>query len=217
MKKVLIIGAVVVMVLFAAAGGYLLFIADDKEEATTSSQTETTSTSSEFSPVSTEGVAMIATITTTQDGEKNAFVMKFDGEGVSEYTTEQNGESVRFVTTKEAYFMCNSQGCFKYSNTQAQTGATNPDEYEYSQSDIDAFKANSTYKGQKSCGDSMCDVWEVSNFNGSGTATFYLDTSSKRIMKIESTSNGSTTTIEYEYTDVTIEVPTDAQELPSGI
>ncbi len=218
MKKVLIIGAVIVLVLGVAAGGYFLFFNGEESTTTnTSSQTENTASTNEFSLALTQNVPMVATISTTQDGEKNTFVMSFDGKGNSEYEVEQNGEQVRFISTKTDYYMCNTQGCFKYANTQEQTGTSNPDEYEYDQTEIDAFKANSTYKGQQSCGSGTCDVWEVANFSGGGTATLYIDSTSKRIMKIESAFNGSTTTITYDYKDVTIEVPADAQELPSGI
>ncbi len=218
MKKVLIIVGVLVLVVGAAAGGYLFFVKDNGSTDTSSSaQNQDTGNSSEFSPVSTEDTPMVATITTTQDGEKNTIVMAFDGNGNSEYAIDQEGKEVRFITTEDSYFMCNDSGCFKYANTQEQSGTTNPDEYEYSQSDIDNFKKQATYKGQQSCDEGTCDVWEVANFNGGGTATFYLDSGSKRIVKIASTFNGSTSTITYDYKNVTIEIPANAQELPAGI
>lgn len=218
MKKVLIIGGVLVLIVGAAAGGYLLFVKNDDSTGTSSSgQNQDAGSSSEFSPVSTEDTPMIATITTSQDGEKNTIVMKFDGEGNNEYSIEQEGEEVRFVTTGDAYYMCRVSGCFKYANTQEQSGTTNPDQYEYNQTDIDNFKKQATYKGQQSCDGGTCDVWEISNFNGGGTATFYLDSDSKRIVKIASTFNGSTSTITYDYKSVTIDIPENAQELPAGI
>lgn len=216
MKKVLIIGVVLVMIV-GAAGGYWFLLRDDEAATNANNTAQSTENTEQFNPVATTDVPMIATITTEADGEKNVMVMKFDGKGNSEYTTEQNGEEVRFVITEDTYYMCNMSGCFKYANTQEQAGATDPAQYEQSQEDIDKFRANATKKGTESCGTSTCEVWEVSNYSENGSATFFVDTSSKRIVKIESAFNGSTSVIEYDYTDVTIEIPTTAEELPSGI
>ncbi len=216
MKKFLIIGGVVVIVLGAATGGYLVFFLGDNDQQDATGQTETTENA--FNPVATEGVPVVATVTTTQDGETQTFVMEFDGNGNSQYEMDSDGQTIRFVTTKDAHYMCNdAQGCFRYPTSDAQQGAVDPGQYEYSQSDIDNFRANATHKGQQSCSTGTCDVWDVSNFQDSGTATVFIDTASKRIVKIESTFNGSTSTIEFDYRDVTIEIPTDAQELPAGI
>jgi hypothetical protein len=217
-KKVLIIVGVVVLVV-ASAGAYLLLTNNEATEETTQSTSEETSTvENAFSPVSTEGQSFVATINTTLDGEVNEATLSFDGEGKSEYVATANGQTQRFVYTPDAYYSCNdTQGCFKFNLSDSAGPTVDPEEYQFKEEKAQDFNETANYEGQKSCDVGTCDVWVSNSFENQGKTTIYLDARDKKIVKIESTVDGTTSTITYDYKDVTIEVPTDAEELPAGI
>lgn len=218
MKKIIIVLVVAVLVVGGAGAYWFLYRDNDSNSsADVSSQDADGDAAQQFNPKITDNTDMIVTVSTQADGEKSETVIKYDSKGNSEYTAEQNSEEVRFVSTAEAYYMCNSTGCYKYANTQDQTGSQNPDQYSYSQSDIESYRSRAEYKGKEACGNDTCDVWQVSDYAGGASASIYIDSSTQRIEKITSDVNGSKTTITYSYNPVTIDIPTDAQELPSGI
>lgn len=216
MSRTRIIAAVVVVAL-AGGGAYLLTKDDNGDKSSEStSQTANNQTGSEgnFSPVSTEGLEFKATLTTTKDGTNTVATIEQDDQKNIRYTATQGGQQVEIIYTKDAYYMCTAGNCIKYPISQQGSAGFDPGTYTYDASKLEGYKNNSAYKGQKSCPAGTCDVWSVTA--GGYTSTIYVDTKTKRISQVESTVNGATTKIVYEYTDVTITVPTNAQTLPNA-
>ena len=208
----------VLLVLASVAAYFVVSSGDKNEENNTESSQEKTEQTNAFSPAPTEGQALTATITTTVDGEVNEATIAFDGQGTSEYTAVVNGISQRVIYTPEAYYTCtDAQGCFKFDLSQSTGTNVNPEDYQFNSDKSDEFNTTATYEGQMSCESGTCNVWTSSSFKNQGKTTVYVDSKTKNIIKVESTVDGTKSTITYDYSDVTIEIPTDVEELPAGI
>ncbi len=218
MKKVLIIVAVVLVLAGGGAGAYYLLSRDDAQPSTEATQTQPASETSTtgFAPASMEGVPFEATITVEGEGKTIESVMKFDGKGNSEYVAVQDGKRITMFFTEDFYYMCtNATTCFKYKITNGDTGSVDPSQYEFTEEDLNNMRATATYKGQQACQASTCDVWESTE--GTTTVNIYIDTTTKRISQAITQTDRGTSTMVFEYKDVTVDVPKNAQELPSGI
>lgn len=218
MRKVLVALGVVVLIALSI-GAVLLLQSTDEEASTSQNQTDEIAVSDEtFSALSTKGQPFIATVTTKQDGEVNEATIAYDGDKTTEYTAASNGQEVRTIYTEKTYYTCNpDQGCFKFDLKNSTGTNFDPEEYQYSDGELEDFENTASYEGQKSCDTGTCDVWMSSNFDGRGKTTIYLDAESKRVVKVEGEVGDVTSTIAYEYKDVKISIPKNAQELPSGI
>lgn len=218
MKKAIII---IVAVLVVAAGGFAIYKVTQKDDkpASSTSDTQTQQSQSEgpvFNPAAVDDLEFTATVTTTSNGKTAKGTLKFDGQGNSEYNTTVHGQKSYIFMTKDAYYTCSgsTSNCIKLPISQAENAGVDPQEYEYNQEDINAWKSNATYKGQEACGNSTCDIWETT-VEGQGTTTIYIDTNTHYIMKVTSVIDGTTSTIEYDYVDVTITLPKNAKTAPS--
>lgn len=219
MKKILVILSVVILVLGVAGGVYWFVLRDDSSDSqANSSQQSTELENVEFKPVTTDGLALEATVTTDDNGKKTVAVMKYDGKGNSEYEAGEGDEKTRIITTKEAFYTCNTaQGCFKYKIANGEGTNINPEDFDYSSEDAEKDKASITKEGQASCPAGTCDVWVSKDSTDNTETRIYIDTATGRISKVESKKGTYQTTIAYQYKDVTVEVPTKYQELPAGI
>ena len=215
MKKLIIIGAAVL--LLGGGAAYLLTKGDDEpsNQNQTNTQTDTgsqSSTSGDFSPVSTQGLDFVATVTTTTKTGTSTAKFEQDGDK-TRYTISANDVQSQFIYTKDAYYTCNGDQCFKYASSQSSNNGVNTEDYQYSASQLADFKNSATYQGKKDCPAGTCDVWSVT-FTGS-TSTIYIDTQTKRISQTESTIAGNSTKLTYDYQDVTVNIPTNARTFPT--
>ena len=208
MSRPVLIGVVVAAVLVAGGAAYMLTRDEDSDNQQQSSQDSTNSGSSAFSPASTEGLEFTATISV--DGSETA-TLEHDDQNNSRYVTTIGGQQTEIIYTSDAYYTCQSGGnCIKFPLSQSSNSGFNPSDYTYDENKLSSY-ASPAYKGQGSCESGTCDVWEVSA--GGVTSTLYVDTNTKRITKVQGTVNGKTSTIVYDYKDVTITVPANAQTI----
>ena len=71
-----------------------------------------------------------------------------------------------------------------------------------------------TLMGKKPCSAGVCDVYS-GTFEGATAATVYIDALKKRPVRIEAEmTGGQKTVMDYDYTGITIVVPTEASEMP---
>lgn len=219
LKKVAVIIGVVLLV--AASVGAFLFLQNSKSNDDSSQQSESQTEAPDpntFAPLGTGGESFEATITTTFDGEVTEATVAFDGQGVSEYNTTAQGQAVRVVHTQDAYYTCNdTQGCFKFDLSQSSGTEFNPDDYDFSEEDANDYQAAATKQGTEACESGACTVWVSSSYKNQGKTTIYVDNATNRIVKVQSMYDGTESTITYDYKAVTIDIPTDAEELPAGI
>src|SRR3990167_1460111 len=212
MTKPVLIGVIVAVVVVGGGAAYVLTKDDeDKTKTTTSQENGSNSNASAFNPASTEGLEFKATLTTTGTTGTTEATIKHDDKGNTQYTATTNGQQVKIIYTADAYYMCTGDNCIKYPSSQSSSSGFNPSDYTYDQSKLAGYANGAAYKGQKSCASGTCDVWSVSA--GGGTSTLYVDRSTKRITQVESTIAGNTTKIVYDYSDVTITVPANAQTI----
>lgn len=218
MKKIVLIVAGVVVVAAAAFGAYTLLNKDNNNNETQNQSTSETapadSDNPTFNPTALTDQSFIANMTTTTGDKTLKAVIKSDGQGNLEYAGTINGAKSQLFFTKDAYYACTNGLCIKFPASQAGNASVDPSKYQYDQSQIDAWRAASTYQGQQACGDATCDVWKTTS--DSGAVTIFVDSANKRIVKLVTSVDGGEMTIEYEYTDVTITPPKNARTLPSA-
>lgn len=211
MSKRLIIGVIVAFVLIG--GGVFFATREDNNKTSNNSSanisTEQASDSAGFAPVSTEGLAFSADI--TLDGQTQATIQS-DGKGNISYSSTQNGQDSRVVYTPDTYYVCTGDSCFKYAIGTSSPVSFNPSDYQYTKDQLSGYQSNAVNKGRQSCPAGTCDVWSVTN--AGVTSNIFIDTNTKRINQVESSTDGKTTRIVYDYKTVVIDVPTNAQSLP---
>lgn len=208
MSRSVIIGAIVIMMLGGGAATYVLTKDDDKNKEG-SSQTSSGSNNNTFNPASTENLEFAATI--TAEGAPQA-TMEHDDKGNTRYVTAQGGQQMEIIYTSDAYYSCQGGSCVKFPITQSGNTGFDPSAYTYDEAKLAGY-GNPSHKGRQSCPSGTCDVWEVSA--GGVTSTLYVDSDTKRITQVEGTVAGKTSKIVYEYKDITITVPANAQTLPT--
>lgn len=213
MNKRMMIAAIAALILI---GGGVFFATrgDDNKKASTNSPQGSTSQqsngSASFSPVSTEGLAFSAAISV--DG-KDSGTIQSDGKGKISYSSTQAGQNIRIVYTSDAYYSCTGDTCYKYSTSTSSGASFNPSDYQYTNDQLSGYKSGAVNKGRQSCPAGTCNVWSVT-VNGA-TSSIFIDTKTSRISQVESAISGKTTKITYVYKSVTIDVPANAQSLPS--
>ncbi len=211
MKKlaIILIGAIVVV-----GGGFGIYSvtkgSGDKDDSNTSSNSSNT-----FSPVANSKLSFEATITTVSKGKTTVAVMESDAKtGAVRYSADENDGSLAMIYTKDAYYTCQDEGgCFKFVLGKGQGASFDPKAYQYSESSLETFKQSSQKLATEDCKTGKCDVWQVANTDGTSTK-IYIDNATKRVVKVSGQSGGATSTIEYDYKEVSVEVPKDAKELP---
>lgn len=204
MSRSLVIGAVVLILLGGGAAAYVLTKEDDKNKES-ASQTSPSPNNNAFNPASTENLEFAATI--TAEGAPQA-IMERDDKGNTRYVTSQSGQQMEIIYTSDAYYSCQGDTCMKFSISQSGSSGFDPSAYTYDEAKLAGY-GSPAYKGKQSCPSGTCDVWEVST--GGVTSTLHVDSSTKRISQVEGTVGGRTSKIVYEYKDVTISVPQNAQ------
>lgn len=217
MTKRMMAGAVIVLLLIG--GGTAYFATKNKADKSSqkSSQPENNQSGgsqNSFSPASTEGLEFKATISSSGGGTDSSATFEHDDKGSTRYVANTGGQQIEFIYTSDAYYSCQGGGnCVKYPLSQAS--GFNPGDYTYDQGKLTGYRNGAAYKGQKSCPSGTCDVWSVSA-GGKAASTLYIDSGTKRITQVETAAASVTSKIVYEYTDVTIDIPTNAQTLPTG-
>jgi hypothetical protein len=211
-SKVLII-AIVVLVLGGGAGAYLLTRDDDGDSANQTEQNDGGSGS--FDAVSNQNLPFVVNFSMSgENGESNATI-EYDGKGAWRYSAEQEGQTIEYISANNYFYTrAGEEGWYKYPFAAGEATSFDTSSYEFSESDLAALKASGQNKGRENCPAGSCDVWETSDESGNRT-TVYIDTDSRRISQIKSVTGGTTTTMVYDYRDVSIEIPADAQELPN--
>jgi len=216
---------ILVALLVIGAGTFAYFAAQDtpdNNEESSNSQNQSASNGQEalatFDPVLAEGVSYVATISGTSEGQPVQGTIESDGQGNSKFSFSQGEESGDLYLTSEATYSCSkNEGCVKFDRTNGNTNgfdeALNPSRFDYSEEDFKSFKDQATYEGRQSCPAGTCDTWTVVDEQGY-ESKIYLD-DSNRVSQVEGKDETSNITLTYEYRDVTITPPANAQEIPS--
>lgn len=211
MTRPVLIGVVAAVIIVGGAVAYTLTKEDKDKPSQTNSQNANDQAS--FAPESTEGLEFKATITTTSGSTSTQATIERDDKNNTRYVANQGGQQMEIVYTSDAYYSCQGANCVKFPISQSSNSGFDPSAYTYDQSKLAGYRNGSSYKGKQSCPAGTCDVWSVNA--GGATSTIYVDTDTKRISQVESGQSGASSKIVYEYTDVTINVPANAQTLPT--
>ncbi len=212
MKKIIII---ILAAAVLVGGGAVFFSLTGGNESDTDQAANTAPEQPEaFEALPTSGLSFAATFSGTAEGKQFQALMEYDGKEVIRYTTTDGDQKLVTVYTKDTYYMCqNDNSCIKMPlGANSQTGF-NSDTYQYTEQELADFKSNSTYEGKKDCPAGTCDTWKTQK-DGFETR-IYIDTDTKRISQVESTNGTDSSKIVYEFKDITIELPANAQELPA--
>lgn len=211
--------AILVIVVIAATGviGYVgLRSKDNAKNAVTGTSNKPNSeksTGNVFDALGTNGMSYVATITTTSGDKSVAGVMESDAKtGAIRYTATTNGKEVQMIYTKDAYYICQTvDKCYKYP--LGQGSAFDPKNYSYDASKIAEIKNSVKSLGTSNCPTGTCSVWQTTSGNYQGKV--YIDAKTKRIVQAENTTSTGTSKIVYDYKDVSVTAPANAQELPT--
>jgi hypothetical protein len=208
MNRNLLIGLVAAMVV---GGGVVAYVAtqndDDANQNGNGAQTQDGDTP-QFSPVSTEGLDFVGTITGA--GQEGEVTFEYDKDSQSfRYIASSNGEAIETITTPDAYYAMTGGRWIKYP-TGTNSGF-DPESYQYDDGELANYQGNSAYQGTESCAAGTCHVWRTTS-EGS-ESTLLIDTDTGYIVRVSTTTGGQTSSIDYEYKDVTITPPADAEEI----
>jgi hypothetical protein len=130
------------------------------------------------------------------------------------FTANANGNEVVSVYTPEAFYICQtSDTCFYYPISEAASLGFDPSNFVYSNDEVAGYENNALYQGEQACPAGTCHVWQVGD--GSTTSTLLIDTVTKRISQVQSSSSTGDTSLVYEYKDVSITPPANAMPVPS--
>lgn len=216
-KKVLIAAVALVVV----GGGAAFAMTRPDKKANDSQAAQQTSAEADsidnmaFDPLATGDSSFVAIIDTTTDGQTTSGRMEYDKDNDALRFTSTSGEETSvLVYTQDAYYFCQTEDtCYKAALSQSSNSSFDRRLYEYSAEEIAAFRNTAAYQGKQACPSGSCDTWKVSQ-DGYET-TLYIDAGSKRITQVDGASASGTTKIVYEYKDVTVTPPANAQDLPS--
>ncbi|MCA9332960.1 hypothetical protein KDA00_03735, partial [Candidatus Saccharibacteria bacterium] len=174
---------------------------------------DVTEPQNEFRPIPTSGLSFKATITTTSGDDTYTGIMQYDHEsGNVSYASETEGQKTLTIYTSDAYYLCSTETeCIKYANNQIGANSFNPDNYQYTDEDFTDFKNSAHYEGKKECPAGTCDVWKVTKDNID--TMIYLDVETMRISQVEGSTPTGSSKIVYEFMDVRVEPPANAQEI----
>ena len=217
MSNKLLIGIVVLVV---GAGGATFFALNQSDDTTENgSQTNQTSERSDaennnseptFNPQITGNKAFVATIEGTSEGSQAITgTIESDGEGNLRFEGVTAGESAEYYILADGrYIVCQAGSCF---STSSETSGFSADDYNVTDDDVAEFKDTATYVGKEDCPAGTCDVWQV---NDEGVETkIYISTKDSLVSQVVGVDDVDTFKIVYEYKDVTINPPTNVQDI----
>ena len=212
MKKSLIVGIVVAVLIGGGAVAYFAMKDDDggNDDTTNTSQSQDNNGNPTFNPAATDNRDFVATINSGTEGSDSSFEYDVDSESFR-YKASASGQSIETIITPDAYFTMANGEWIKYPT--ATGSGVDPESYQYSTAELSAYEGTSSYVGQESCSAGTCDVWRTSS--AGAESALFIETGTGYIVKVETTVDDKTSSIEYDYKDVTINPPTDFQELPS--
>lgn len=205
--------------LLVLAGLVYVFTRDSEgNDTTTGNNTEQTEQTGEsdvnkaFAPLDMTETEFEATVEGTDtDGNSYEMLLQYDGEGRSRMSGEQNGTRFETIFTADAFYSCQGENCVKFPVTQTESAPFQPGEYVYQDEDYDTFRDNANYLGRQDCPAGTCDVWEVTE--DGYTTKLYID-DNQRISQVKGDDgSGGEVTITYEFKDVTINIPANAQTI----
>jgi hypothetical protein len=211
MNKILIIIAVLLLLGIGGGAAFLMKSEDSTSEIATDQQTSEQMQGAEtpvFDPIATIEQDFRAVV--TLDGEQIG-VIERDGD-VTRFAGNFEGEEGEFIFTGDTYYACSAGECYQYPAGSSGLEAFLPQDFEFSEETLKEYQETAEYQGREDCSEGTCDVWTVSN--DEGTATIYVEVETQRISRVEGTYEGQDIVMEYEYTDITINIPTNTRELP---
>lgn len=226
MNKKILVAIIAGVLILGGSGAFLMSRSSDDSsssiESSSQAESETQKEASDtplFNPLSTQDQSFVATIS-TQGEAASGGVMEYDSQNKSiRFVTTTDEGSMTLYYTQDAYYFCqNETTCYKTALGQGNSVGFDASAYEYTTDELSAYKNSAQYKGQESCKAGRCDVWQVStDLSGTGTyqTSLYLDVDTHRISQVEGASASGTTSIIYEYKDVNVTPPANAQEFPS--
>ena len=220
MKKKQIIIAVVV-VLLIIGGIFIAKGSSSKDKSSTSKSSSSSNSNNKsdggFNAIANTDQSFVATITSTIGDKSYVATMESDAKtGAVKYVSNAQGENMTFIYTKDTYYMCMSATkCYKYKLGEGSGATFDPSSYKYDSTKLDEYKSTSTSGGTKACKAGTCDVWKVKA--GNYESLILIDQRTKRVSEVQSTTAAGGSTIVYEYKDVSVEIPTTAEEVPTGI
>lgn len=214
MNKIVI---AIIAALLIAAGGAAYFLTRDGESSSNANDTaqQATNNTQAFEALDTTQLDVVATISGQSGGKDITGVMEYDKDSSSfRYKASAGEQNLTIIYTKDAYYTCQGDNtCFKFAINDQNSGF-NPGSYTYDQAKLDQFKNQATYQGSKPCPAGTCDVWKV---NAEGyDSTFYVDHQTKRISQVEATREDGAAKITFDYKDVAIVPPANAQSLSTN-
>ncbi len=210
-----IITLIVLAVIVVGGGTAIILTNKDSKDSMNSSRANSSKTQTgqgnDFSALPTADLSFVATLTSTANGKTVKTVMESDAKtGAVRYASD----TMTMIYTKDAYYICQTaENCFKYKLGQGSGASFNPKDYQYDSSKIDSYRNSSTKLGTESCPAGTCVVWQVTN--GGYVSKIYVDSKTKRVSKVTSSQGETSTTIIYDYKDVSVQVPTNAKDISS--
>lgn len=218
-KNKQILTAVIVVGLLA--GVFLAFFSANEQDETVNQQASEeeleqgsqTEEAALFNPLPMDEVGFRATLTgTSNEGPVDA-IMEYDGEGSSRFESTQNGQVMEFIITPTAAYSCENSNCVMFDTTTDNMSFFNPEDYTYGDGDYATFRDEAVYLGREDCPAGTCHAWEVEDEDT--TSLIYIETQTTRISQVVSSGPDGDITVTYEYEDITITPPENAQALPS--
>ncbi len=214
LSKQQVVGLVVALLLIV--GGVLAFTrlqnGDENGDQQAAEQTDNDYEELARATEAMSDASFIATITgDSTEGPINV-TMEQDGQGSSRFVTEQNGTTLQFIITPDAAYSCENDDCMQFASEDVEGSFFEPDDFVYSEDDMDVLQANATFAGQEECPAGTCNVWEVTE--GADTSRIYISTSDNTISQVSVTGPEGSFNITYDYQDVTITPPENAEVMP---
>jgi len=199
-----IIGGIVLVVL---AGAALFFAQGGDSDYSQQSNSETSGETQTFEAMPTKDQSFEAEITGTADGVEYTGAILSDGQGNIKYTAVSNGQASETYLTSEGTIVCSAGSCFMASSSESSV-PVDQDQYQYDEEDYSNFKDNADYIGREDCLAGTCDVWEITQTEGT-TRVFIGD--DKRVSKVTTEVESGLFEITYDYKEVSINIPQNVQ------
>lgn len=210
MNKGLIIGIIAAVVIAGGAVAYFSMPDESDNNNASTNQNQANNNLPTFNAASTDSRDFVATISSGVEGGDSSFEYDVDSKSFR-YKASASGQTIETIITPDAYFTMANGEWIKYPTT---TGSgIDPESYQYNTNEIDAYKGTTTYVERESCSAGPCDVWRTTS--AGAVSTLFIDTATGYIVRVETTVDGKTSSIAYDYKNVTIAPPTTYQELPS--
>lgn len=204
-------------------GGGVLFYAMQSdtqsnltESTTPQNQEEQSTNTAEFDPANTLENDFEATIATEADNVSFNASVEYDKDTKSwRYVAENSDQQMELIVTSDAYYSKVNGNWIKLPTSGEANTGFDADAYEVTAEELADFQSRSSYEGEASCPAGTCDLWVVENYEGNTKLSFYVDKETNTINQLITESDRGTNTITYTYKDVSVEVPENAQEVPS--